>query len=141
MLIACSAVVTLLPPGVFITDDAAPGRRVDVDVVDADAGAADDAQPAWPRRPPARVTVRRAAHDQAVVLADDRAELFRLQSGALVDLQLPGVRGVLEHRHAFRGELVRNQNAVHGALTPAALPAVPPRRAPTPRPSSTGWPK
>jgi hypothetical protein len=43
--IACSAVVMELPKGVFITMMPRAGRGGDVDIVDADAGAADDLQP------------------------------------------------------------------------------------------------
>ena len=42
---ACSAVVIELPNGVFITMMPLGGGRGDVDVVDADAGAADHLQP------------------------------------------------------------------------------------------------
>ena len=44
MAMACSAVVIELPNGVFITTTPGAGGGGDVDVVDADAGAADDLQ-------------------------------------------------------------------------------------------------
>ena len=54
---ACSAVVIELPKGVFITMMPRWRRRRHVDIVDADAGAADDAELASPRRSASRVTL------------------------------------------------------------------------------------
>ncbi len=50
MAMACSAVVIELPNGVFITMMPLRGGGRDVDIVDADAGAADHVQPAVRRR-------------------------------------------------------------------------------------------
>ncbi len=41
----CSAVEMVLPPGVFITTMPRSVAALDVDVIDTDAGAADDLQP------------------------------------------------------------------------------------------------
>ena len=46
--IACSAVVMELPNGVFMTMMPRGGRRLDVDIVDADAGAAHRPSASWP---------------------------------------------------------------------------------------------
>ena len=53
MAMACSAVVMVLPSGVFITTTPRAVAELDIDVVDADAGAADDFQ-VRSRRPAVR---------------------------------------------------------------------------------------
>ena len=71
---ACSAVVIELPNGVFITTTPLRGRGRDVDIVDADAGAADTL-----RLVAASSSVRghlgRRADGEAVIVADDRLQL------------------------------------------------------------------
>ena len=57
-------------------DDPAPRRRVDVDVVDPDSGAADHPQPLGPLDERG-VERRRRAHDDRVEVADDRGEVGR----------------------------------------------------------------
>jgi hypothetical protein len=65
--------------------DATLGRGVHVDVVDADAGAADDLQPRA-RLDDVRRDLRLTAHDEAFVVADDLQEVVARQSYTDVDL-------------------------------------------------------
>ena len=58
---ACSAVVIELPNGVFITTTPRARGGGDVDIVDADAGAADHLEPR-----------RAAVEDRCVTLVDER---------------------------------------------------------------------
>ena len=115
MLMACSAVVTLLPAGRVHHHDALLGGGVDVDVVDADAGAADDPEVGG-GGDDLGGDRRAAADDQPVVGRDLRGELGRLEADGLVDLdvRLPPRRMSMPGG----GELVCNENAMH-RLTPA----------------------
>ena len=72
--------------------DAALGRGRDVDVVDADAGAADDLQLAVPASMMSAVTLRAAADDQRVVFADDRARARRASCRAVSPSSISGLR-------------------------------------------------
>ena len=78
--------------------DAVRGRRLDVDIVDADAGAADDLELLGLGQHLGRDLGRRA-DGQALVVADDGAQLGRLQAGLEVDVaaalgeDLDGARG------------------------------------------------
>ena len=82
---ACSAVVIELPNGVFITTMPRAGGGGEVDVVDADAGAADHLQAVGGGEDVGGDLGRRA-DGEAVVVADDRLQLVRLQAGLDVDL-------------------------------------------------------
>ena len=90
-------------------DDAAGGGGVDVDVVDADAGAADDFQM---RRGAEQVggDFRRRADRQAVIAADDRFQFVLREAGLHVDVDA----AVFEDLHGGRGELVGDQDFGHG---------------------------
>src|SRR5207248_9902585 len=69
-------------------DDAAPGGGVDIDVVDADAGAADHVElVAGPDHLSGDAGL--AAHDQRLVVADRAHELVGRQAEADVDLRGP----------------------------------------------------
>jgi hypothetical protein len=82
-------------------DDAALGRGGDVDVVDADARAADDLQPVG-ARDQLRGDLRRAAHDERVVLAD---ALGDLPVDADVDVEV-----LLEQVDAAGADVLRDQD-------------------------------
>ncbi len=71
---ACSAVVIELPKGVFITMMPLRRRRRDVDIVDADAGAADDLQLGG-GGDQLFGDLGRRADGEAVILADDFEQL------------------------------------------------------------------
>ena len=66
-------------------DDAVRGRRLDVDIVDADAGAAHDLELLGLGQHLGRHLGRRADR-QAFVVADDGAQLGRLQAGLEIDV-------------------------------------------------------
>ena len=80
MAMACSAVVIELPKGVFITITPLRGRRRDVDIVDADAGASDHLQP---RRRLKQLggDLGGRADRQAVIVADDGGEFVLVDPG------------------------------------------------------------
>ena len=83
---ACSAVVIELPNGVFITTMPLRGGGGNVDIVDANAGAADDFEIL--RRGDdfgGHLGVR--AHGEAIILADDLHQLFLLSPGLEIDLE------------------------------------------------------
>ena len=86
----CSAAAIVLPVGALTTVIPAAGRGVEVDVVDADAGPADDLEPVA-GGDHAGVDLDLAADDQRVVVGQDRAELVRATG--------PGAR----RRRAARG--------------------------------------
>ena len=65
--------------------DAGARRRVEIDVVDADAGPPDDDQ-ARPGGDQLGVDLDLAADDERVVVGQDRAELVARQARTLVDL-------------------------------------------------------
>ena len=87
-------------------DDAARGRGRNVDVVDADAGAADDLQL---RRPleQLRGDLGRRADRKAVIVADDPGELVLVEPGLDVDLDA----ALLEDGDGGGRKLVGNENA------------------------------
>ena len=74
--IACSAVVIELPNGVFITMTPLRGCRRNIDIVDADAGAANDFQVFVAFQDLGR-DLGGGADGQTIEIADDRSE-FRL---------------------------------------------------------------
>ena len=78
--------------------DPGPRRRVEVDVVDADAGPADDHQPR-PGGDQAGIDLDLAADDQGVVVGQDRAQLVARQARPLVDLVARP-----QQRHALGGD-------------------------------------
>ncbi len=82
---ACSAVVIELPNGVFMTTTPALGRRGNVDIVDTNAGAADNLQ-VGRRSQDVLGDLGRRADGEAVVVADDRLQLLGCLAGDLVDL-------------------------------------------------------
>ena len=81
----CSAAAMVLPVGALTTVMPGPRRRLEVDVVDADAGPADDDEPR-PGGDQRGVDLDLAADDERVVVGDDRAQLVAAQPDALVDL-------------------------------------------------------
>ncbi len=81
MAMACSAVVIELPKGVFITITPLRGRRRDVDIVDADAGASNDLQPGR-RLKQLGGDLGGRADGEAVIVADDGGELRPCRSRA-----------------------------------------------------------
>ena len=87
-------------------DDAARRRGGNVDVVDADAGAADDLQL---RRALEQLggDLGRGADRQAVIVADDLGELVLVEPGLDVDLD----PALLEDCDGGGGKLVGNENA------------------------------
>ena len=100
--------------------DAGPRRRVEIDVVHADAGPADDDEPAA-GGDERRIGLDLAADDERVVLADDRAQLVTRQAEPFIDLVVRA-----EEFEPLRGDRFRDED-----LHPAALP----RR---PRPDTEG---
>ena len=87
-------------------DDPALGRGGDVDVVHADAGAADDAQVVG-ALDHLGVELRRAADQDPVVVADALEQLLAGPVGAEVD-----VEALAQHVDAGLGDLLRDEDAV-----------------------------
>ena len=106
MAMACSAVVIELPNGVFITITPRGGGGRDVDVVDADAGAADHLQ-LLGRGEQLGGDLGGRADGEAVVVADDPGELVLVEAGLDVDVDA----ALLEDRDGGGGELVGDENA------------------------------
>ena len=104
--IACSAVVIELPNGVFITITPRAVAAGNVDVVDADAGAADDLQL---RRMFEQLggDLGRRADRKAVVVADDPGELVLVEARLDVDLDA----ALLEDGDGGGRKLVGDENA------------------------------
>ena len=71
----CSAAAIVLPVGALTTVMPAARRGVEVDVVDADAGPADDLEPAAGRGDHVAIDLDLAPDDERVVAGQDRAEL------------------------------------------------------------------
>ena len=89
-------------------DDALGGRGRDVDVVDADAGAADDLQL---RRLLQQLLgdLGGRADGEAVIVADDRGELVLVLAEVGLEVDLDAA--ILEDLRRRRGQLVGNENA------------------------------
>ena len=83
--------------------DAARGGRRDVDVVDTDAGAADHLE-LFGGADHFLVGLRRGAHGQAVVIADDSHEIGLLEADAYIHLHAAGAKDV----EGFRAQLIGN---------------------------------
>ena len=119
-------------------DDALLGGGGDVDVVHADAGAADDAEVVG-AFDQLRVALRGGADQDAVVVADPLEQVVAAPVGADVD-----VEPLAQHVHAGLGDLLRDEDAErlgqgHAAAgTPASTNTF--CAAPTPAPCSTSWP-
>ena len=105
-------------------DDPAARRRLDVDVVDADSGAADHLQPlgALDQR---RVELRRRADDDRVVVADDRGEV---RLAVLVD-----VEALAQELEARFGDRLADEDARVAQTRAASRYASSARAAATPR--------
>ncbi len=88
--------------------DAELGRRVDVDVVDADAGAADDPEPRMTGGEHVGSHLGAASHHQGVVAADDLRQAGALFARQLEDL----VTRVAEHLEPGRFEGIGDQDLV-----------------------------
>ena len=121
---ACSAVVIELPKGGVHDDDAARRGGGHVDVVDADAGAADHLEVLGVGEQLLGDLGGRA-DGEAVVVADDFGQLFLVlaEIGLVVDLDAV----VLEDLDGGGGQLVGNENArSHGNhpgwMAPAPCP-------------------
>jgi hypothetical protein len=98
--------------------DPCPRCSVQVDVIDADPGPADDLE-LRAGRDHRRVDLDLAPNDESVVLAEDRAELVAREPGPLVD-----VMGGPQDRHPFGSNRLRDEDPHAG--TPAPLvPAAP----------------
>ena len=107
--IVCSAVLSVLPAGVFITTMPQRVAAVLVDVVGADAGPHDRLQPPIAFERVGR-DLHAAAADRAVELRERFAERVALEAGA--DLVLNARRG-RQHVEAFLSERVENNDAGH----------------------------
>ena len=103
--------------------DAGPRRRLEVDVVDADAGAADDDE-AGARGDQLGVDLDLAADDEGVVLGQDRGDLLAREAELLVD--------VVVARRSSR------PSAARGSTTRILTRAPPPRGAGEERPLGGG---
>ena len=104
--IAISAAAAALPCGVLMTSTPLRGGGLDVDVVDADAGAADDLQLAGVRED-RRGDLGRRADPQAVVLADDGRQLFGFQA----DLDVDREPRLLQDLDGALGHVIGNQDS------------------------------
>ena len=93
---ACSAVVIELPNGVFITMMPRGGRGRDVDIVDADAGAADHLQ-LLRLLEDLRRHLGGRADGEAVVVADDLGELVLVLAEVGLEVDLDAA--ILEDLH------------------------------------------
>ena len=108
-------------PGRRVDDrDAGSRGRIEVDVVDADARAPDDDEPAA-RADQGGIDVDLAAHDERVVVGQDRAQLVARQPGSLVDLVVPPEQLEPFARHRFGDQDPHpGAPAVVGAASPYA---------------------
>ena len=122
----CSAAAMVLPVGALTTVMPGPRRRLEVDVVDADAGPADDLQPR-PGGEELGIDLDLAADDERVVVADRGAELVGREPGPLVDV----VGG--------RGARARPSSAI-GSATRILMPRRRPGRAPVAATAERGRP-
>ena len=73
----CSAAAIVLPVGALTTVIPAARRGIEIDVVDADAGPADDLEPVAGGRDHLGVDLDLAADDERVVVGQDRAAARR----------------------------------------------------------------
>jgi hypothetical protein len=89
--------------------DAGGGRGLEVDVVDADAGATHDFQILGDRDHLGR-HLGGGTDGEAVICADDVAQFLGLEADLLVDLDA----AVAEYLHGGGRQFVRNQNLWHG---------------------------
>ena len=108
----CSAAAIVLPVGALTTVMPGVRGRVEVDVVDADAGPPDDDQ-ARAGRDHRRVDLDLAAHEERVVLGEDGPVLLRREADPLVDLVMAA-----EELDARGGERLGDEDLHAGA--PAA---------------------
>src|SRR5262249_52662459 len=119
-------------------DDAALAGRGHVDVVDADAGAADHAQVVR-ALDQLRVGLGGRADQHPVVAADALQQLVAAPVGAEID-----VEALAQHVDARGGDLLRHEHAVRLGQRHAAAGTPASRNtrwaAPTPVPCSTSWP-
>ena len=117
--------------------DALLGGRVDVDVIDADAGPTDHAERVRLRERVGR-HLRAAADDERVKAAYRLAELRWSEARAVHDLEL---RLLAQACQALGAERVGQQHAVGHQVRGGSPSASTASAAPTPRPSSTRAPK
>ena len=92
-------------------DDAALGRRGHIDVVDADAGAADHLQIRCGGKDLGGHLCR-GAHGEAVIVGDGRLEVGRLQAGADIDLNA----ALAEDRDRVGAQFIGDQDLRHSSL-------------------------
>ena len=90
-------------------DDAAAGGGWDVDVVDADTGAADDLEVRGGGEDVGG-DLRRGADREAVVVGDDGFQFVLREADLHVDVDA----AILEDLHGSRGQLIRDQDFGHG---------------------------
>ena len=112
---ACSAVVIELPNGRIHDDDALGGGGRDIDIVDADAGAADHLQVLGIGQNLRRHLGGRA-DGEAVVIADDLGELVLVLAEIGLEIDLDAA--ILEDLHGGFGESVGDENFGHGDFSP-----------------------
>ena len=93
--------------------DARLGGRFNVDVVNAHAGAANDAQP-FARPDHLGRRLGGAAHEQGVVVADDLDQLLRRQIGADIDFKTVRVHERLQA--GFRQRVTDQYSIVHSGF-------------------------
>ena len=94
-------------------DHAAGGRRRNVDVVDADAGAADHLQP-FRLFEDFRRHLGGRADREAIVVADDLGELVLVLAKVRLEIDLDAV--ILEDLHGGGRQGIRDENVGHGFI-------------------------
>ena len=107
---ACSAVVIELPNGVFMTITPRGGRGRDVDVVDADTGAADHLQ-LLRLLEDLRRDLGRRADRQPVVVADDLGELVLVLAEVRLEIDLDAA--ILENLDGGGRQCIGDENVGH----------------------------
>ena len=112
MAIACSAVVTTLPVGVFITTTPAPGGCRNIHIVQTDT------RPAYHLEP--RGCLQKVfghlggtSNHQGIVIGNDRHEGLRLQAGLHIHIN---VCGILKHADSIFAQIVTDQHLHYGIL-------------------------
>ena len=115
----CSAAAMVLPVGALTTVMPGPRRSIEVDVVHADAGPADDHE-TGARGDELGVDLDLASDDERVVLGQDRAQLVVREARPLVDVMLGP-----EELDALGGDGFGDQDP--HALAPAVLWLASPR--------------
>ena len=105
----CSAVLSVLPPGVFHDDNPLARRCGDVDIVDADARPDDRSQSRLTRKD-VQIEVRSASNDNAVGVRKSVSKLARFKSRPHVDFDslFP-----LQNRQPLFWKRIGDEHALH----------------------------